>query len=261
MQIIIRDKQGNLISGYYYEVNAAREQIGTRQNFSNGVVVLYPSQPGQLFLFAAPGFASFVSSANELENDNVIELEKDNDLSGNSFILVAGVAGLLLFKNQKNKKTVIAKIDTKEIGPVLWIGGGLIAFMALKKVLTLFGIIDSQATTDLNNQSTNPQSFWNPTYYKNFSSYSYAIDTTTAQQYVQQILDSFGAFNDNEEQAIAVFHQLKTKANVSFLAEIFYRMTGQDLLTYLRGGIWPQDRLSDSDVNAINQFLSKLPNN
>jgi hypothetical protein len=125
----------------------------------------------------------------------------------------------------------------------------------------LFGIIDSQATTDLNNQSTNPQSFWNPTYYKNFSSYSYAIDTTTAQQYVQQILDSFGAFNDNEEQAIAVFHQLKTKANVSFLAEIFYRMTGQDLLTYLRGGIWPQDRLSDSDVNAINQFLSKLPNN
>jgi hypothetical protein len=78
---------------------------------------------------------------------------------------------------------------------------------------------------------------------------------------VQQILDSFGAFNDNEEQAIAVFHQLKTKANVSFLAEIFYRMTGQDLLTYLRGGIWPQDRLSDSDVNAINQFLSKLPNN
>lgn len=261
MEIIVRDRNGKLLNGFFYKVDIARNPIGLQQNFINGYAQINATSPDDLFLFSAPGFASFVASANELQNDNVIELEPGSNNSNGSVVLVAGVVGILLFKNGKSKKKIVAKIELNKVEPVLLIGGGLIAFVALKKVLTMFGLVDSQATQDLNNQTTNPASFWNPSYYKNFSSYSYAIDFATAQQYVNQITDAFGIFNDNEEQAIAVFHQLKTKANVSYLADVFYRLTGQDLLTYLRGGSWPQDRLSDENVNEINQFLSKLPNN
>jgi hypothetical protein len=90
-------------------------------------------------------------------------------------------------------------------------------------------------------------------------SYTHAITEQTALSWCAEIEDAFGAFNDCEECAIGVFKRCYTQANASFLCWVFVNHYGEDMLTYLRGGWWPQDRLSDADVNQINQYISNLP--
>jgi len=261
MNVIIQDSAGKPLSGSFYKVDEFRNPIDKKINFSNGMAFIDSSNGADLYLFESPGYSSFVSDVAGLNMDNTIILLK-NENSNLLLALSGGAIILLLTKNEKNrKKAVMAKIDADKIMPFVWVGGGLIALSAIKKILTVFGVVDSQDTTDLNQQATNPGSFWNPTYWRQFNNFSYVIDYNTAANLVDKITSSFGAFNDNEEQAIGVFKQLRTKANLSYLADVFYQIEGEDLLTYLRGGIWPQDRLSDSDVNAINSFIQKLPTN
>lgn len=155
----------------------------------------------------------------------------------------------------------MAKITNKDITTVALIGAVIIGFDLLKKTFEGLGIWTSQESKQLDTQASNPGSYWNPNYYTQFSSYSYAITTAQAKQMAATIYNSFGMFNDCEECVKSVFYGLKTKANVSFLSKVFADQYGQDLLSFLRGGIWPQDRLSDSDVAEIDSFVSKLPRN
>jgi hypothetical protein len=108
--------------------------------------------------------------------------------------------------------------------------------------------------------SADPNSFWNPNYWKQTQQYTYAIDTPTAERYADQINDALGYFNDDESAIISVFHQLRTKANFSYLAYVFNNKYGKDLFATLRGGNWPQDGISDADLLAINNYGDTLPN-
>jgi len=180
----------------------------------------------------------------------------------NVYYTIAGGLGLLLILSElKNKKKSVGKIEMKEVMPIVLIGAGLLSFDLIKKLLTSVGIWDSAATKNLDAVSTSANTFWSPNYYTQFSSYSYAIDTSQATALANQIYNAFGMFNDDEDAVFAVFRTLKTKSNVSFLAKVFSDVYHQDLLTFLRGGSWPQDRLSDADVNTINSFLNQLPTN
>lgn len=174
-------------------------------------------------------------------------------------VLIAGAAYLAL----SNKKKKVGKITTGDIIPVAAVGVGILGFSLFKKLLEKTGVWDSADTKELNADSTNPASAWSPIYWHNKpanENWSYAITTGTAQAYAKEIYDSFGPFNDCEECVKAVIKRLRTKSNLSFLAEIFSNGYGQDLLSFLRGGIWPQDRLSDADVNELNNYIKNLPN-
>ena len=254
----MKNQAGQILTGSVYAVSADRSQLGPAQNIINGQYSIEATTGDVLFLFSAPGYAAFVATANDLRMWGEVVLDKAD--VQNSIIWVPVIIGILLLMKSKGRKQV-GKFNIDEILPILLIGGGLLGFNLIQKLLQSIGIWSSPDTKALDNVATDARSFWNPNFYKQFSTYSYAITRAQAVQYIQQIMDAFGAFNDCEDCVIAVFKQLKTKSNVSYLSDVFYQTQGQDLLTYLRGGLWPQDHLSDSDVNTINNFLSQLPNN
>lgn len=184
------------------------------------------------------------------------------DVSGFSVLQMAILAaGIYFIAKKKNKK--VGELKTGDILPWLLIAVGVFGFSLIKKFLETIGIWDSKETKDLDSAATNPNSFWSPNFWRSKPSnipWSYAISQPTAEAWANDIDEAFGPFNDDEEAAIAVFKRARTKANISFLSEVFSERYGQDLLTYLRGGWWPQDRLSDSDVAIINNYVSRLPN-
>lgn len=135
---------------------------------------------------------------------------------------------------------------------------GVVYFGLLNPLLKFLGIKDDETDIALNQAATSPTSFWSPTFWRSQSG-AIILKMEAAEQYARDIYNAFGPFNDCEECAIAVFKSLRYQTQCSFLAEVFARLYGQDLLTFLRGGGWPQDRLSDADVKIISDFISKLP--
>jgi hypothetical protein len=172
-------------------------------------------------------------------------------------ILTAGLYALV------QKKRRVGKLDSGEVMNWALIAVGVLGFSFVKQILESLGIWKSRDTKDLDNASTDPNSWWNPLWFTSKPldvSYTYAISRATADAYAREIYNAFGPVNDCEECAIAVFKRCKTKANASFISYAFNQLTGQDLLSFLRGGSWPQDRLSDSDVATINNYINSLPN-
>lgn len=205
--------------------------------------------------FTAPGYTTRTIPFSELLVSPDVLLKK----SFPWFILLI-VAGAVIAYRKKTGK--VGKLSTSDVFPIMLLVGGFIAFTVIKDVLEFLGLWETKDTKDLDEAATSSGSFWNPNFWRTKPdniNYSYAITDATARQWSREIYDSFGAFNDCEECAIAVAKRCRTQANFSFLVYIFQDEYGQDLLTFLRGGLWPQDRLSDADVNTINQYIASLP--
>ncbi len=135
---------------------------------------------------------------------------------------------------------------------------GLIYFGILDPLLKFLGIKTSADSAALDSAASNPNSFWSPQFWKNQRN-AIIMTRSSAESIAKNVYDAFGAFNDNEEQAIGALKALHYQTQVSFLSDVFFQLYSMDLITFLRGGSWPQDRLSDSDVQDLNLYLSKLP--
>jgi hypothetical protein len=185
--------------------------------------------------------------------------EVSGDTNNNTTLLLG--AGLLLLLSSDNKKSVGA-IETKDIKNGALIVGGLVAWSLIKTLLEKLGVWDSKENVQLDNASINPNSFWNPNFWKTKPpqvSYTNPISYQQAISLSERVYNSFNWFNDDEDAVISVFRSLPSQAAASFLSEVFTSQYRIDLLTFLRGGNWPQDRLSDADVNMINNYVLKLP--
>lgn len=191
------------------------------------------------------------------DGENIFYLSKILDTSLMPVALAATAAAFLI-GNRKKKR--VGEIKPGQVAAFAGVGLG---FIAVHKLLVALGVFKGKDTAQLDNEATNPASAWSPLFYHNKPAsepWTYTINTATASAYAKELYDAFGAFNDCEECAKAVIKRLRTKANVSFLSEVFSNIYGQDLLNFLRGGMWPQDRLSDADVNELNQYVKNLPN-
>jgi hypothetical protein len=212
-------------------------------------------------VFSAPGYREGGIDVTGEESFYAVQLYPDVNYTP---LILAAAVGVIWWYFGKKKKNRLGgfDIDKKDIISIFWLVGGVISFGLIKRLLESLGIWKSQDSKDLDNASMNPNSFWSPTYYLQFSSYSYAIYRTDAERWAREIYDAMGAFDDCEECVIGVIrNNIRTKANMSYLCAVFQDLYGQDLLTWLRGGFWPKDRLSDADVAVINNYVSKLPNN
>jgi hypothetical protein len=206
------------------------------------------------------GFKSITANVSDLlllPDPKTIYFER-----GHNFPVLESAAlfALIVFATRKKKK--VGAITTSDIYPFLLIGGGLLAFSLIKKILESLGIWENKDSKSLDEAATDPNSWWNPTYWQSVKpanrQWSYAINYDTAAAWVTELQDAFTFYNDCEECAIAIFKRMHTKANASYFSWVFNQITGEDLLTYLRGGMWPQDRLSDADVNTINNYINNL---
>jgi hypothetical protein len=206
--------------------------------------------------FTAPGYKGKVVSMSQLMAQPNVTLENSIPV-----FAIALVLGAVMIMRKRGK---IGAFGTSDVMTIFYLLGGVIAFTLIKKILEKFGIWDSQDTKDLDHASEDPNSFWNPVFWQTAkpanAQWTYAITYSTAVDYAKQIYDAFGVFNDDEEAVIGVFKLCRTKANASYIAYAFQHEYGEDLLKFLRGSwIWPQDRLSDADVNEINQYINRLP--
>lgn len=143
---------------------------------------------------------------------------------------------------------------------------GIVVVVALKlfglfdSILGFFGLRKNPDTEQLDNESSDPGSWWNPNFYKSGPQGTLLLKADAANTMATKIYDAIGLFDDDEEAVKAVFRSLKTQSQGSYLAEKFAEKYDADLLDWLRGaGYWPKDRLSDADVKSITDLVNKLP--
>lgn len=178
-------------------------------------------------------------------------------------IPIALGAGLLLLARKKKKK--VGAFDTNTVVTVgIAIAGGYILFNSmhiLDSLLQAFGINKSKETQALDVTASSPTSFWNPNFWKDApnGTYTHAITEQQAQDIISQLYDAKSIWNDDEAEAKGALKQLQTQAELSFVAWELQKANGVDLLEFLRGGLWPNDFLSDADVYEINSYFQGLP--
>jgi len=167
-----------------------------------------------------------------------------------------------LYYALSNKRKTVGALSVQSVLPFILIGGAVIGFNIIEKLLQALGIWKDKDTKQLDTAAGDPNSFWNPEYWKTKPAninYTRPITQSTAEGYAKEIYNAFGPFDDCEECAKGVFRRLPSQAAASFVSWAFNRIYGQDLLDFLRGGIWPKDRLSDTDVAEINTYVNALP--
>lgn len=147
--------------------------------------------------------------------------------------------------------------NTKKI-LLIGAGGAVLYFGILSPLLKMLGLQQKPESADLDRESGDPSSFWSPNFWRTQSN-AMILTVADSERMVTGLYDAFGAFDDCEECAIALLKSLRYQTQLSYLAEKFQARYGFDLLSFLRGGLWPKDRLSDFDVFQISEYIKKLP--
>jgi hypothetical protein len=213
---------------------------------------------GFAVVFKKSGYQTLTIPFLQLMNNPDVTMKKGNDVIVESWMIpiVLGVAFALIRK--KSKKGKVGKIDRSDVFTIFIVVGGMIAFNLIRKILEMFGLGGDGKIKD---QQADPGSPWKPDYYKQFDSYTYAITQQDAEAGSYLIYNAFSVFQDDFNQIMSVFSKMRTKANVSYLADIFQRVYHEDLLSFLGngGGILPWDGLSTSHLNTIIDMVSRLP--
>lgn len=140
-------------------------------------------------------------------------------------------------------------------------------FLVVKPVLEKIGIlqtaaereagrlIDSAETGSGSGPRGNP---FSPTYYK--TRRCTILTQAYADSLARRIHTAMG-LTDDEEAVFAVFRSLRTKCQVSFLAERFAALYKADLFQYLKQGdtVFWWGGLSDEDLAKIVTIVNSLP--
>jgi hypothetical protein len=131
----------------------------------------------------------------------------------------------------------------------------------IKPILESVGLQKSSEELEIEKQTSNPGSPWNPNYWRKGG--ATIITNSQVQKFIDTIWNAPGYVYDDFDAVLGVFKQLKTKSQVSYLAHKFNEAKGKDLLNWLQGGgplSWPADRFSADQVNQLIKYVSGLKN-
>lgn len=130
-----------------------------------------------------------------------------------------------------------------------WIIFGLVIILGIK-ILKDVGILDTKEDKQADALST--LSALDPKYYTTLKGKVNITTFARAKDLAKKLFDAKGYLYDTDEQAIGVIKQLKNKAQVSYVAKIFFNLYARDLGTYL-------EFMSEKNMASMNNFISKLP--
>lgn len=140
---------------------------------------------------------------------------------------------------------------------ILAAGAVVLAFLGGKKILEALGIVkttdEKEREAEIKNTilQLSQGDYFDPDYYKKAD--STILTMATALTYAKMLKDSKGVFNDDENKVYGVFQSLRTKAQISFLAKVFFDVYQQSLLSYLLSF------LSDAEMVNVAKICNKLP--
>jgi hypothetical protein len=209
-----------------------------------------------LVTFSAVGYVDMVVTVGELfSSGSNIHLERAASSSLLPIVVFSAAAIALMNKKKKS----VSGTTANDLMPVILVGGVLFGVHMISRILDKLGLGGDPTT----GEQSDPNSPFNPTYWRGFSSFTYAITLQQADTYAETIHNAFTVFQDDFNAIWSVFSQLKTKANVSFLSDIFSRKYTEALLPFLTdgGGLLPWDGLSKDNLNKILSYVSQLPTN
>lgn len=148
----------------------------------------------------------------------------------------------------------------KKIDYNKWLTGAgiVVGVLIVYKTFQKFGILPTDTDIKTDNYLTNPGSYWKPAYYKKVG--GTILKRETAENFAKKINSSFTFLYDDSASILGVFYQLKTKSQVSYLADVFYQLYNLDLLNTLRVGsdFWPMDGMSESNLKKLIGYTDKL---
>lgn len=213
--------------------------------------------PGNTVHFSGPGYGDYYISSGTLQPTFDVTLSKKINPA---LYVGLGAAAVVLLASARGKR--VGKIKSEDVRTGIYIVGGVVAFTVVKKALESLNIWTSPEKKELNDIVTNPGSYWNPGYWQKVGGGNAPMSESNASDLLYNLIsNAFGIIYDSPDNALAVFKQLRSKAEVSYLSYILNKTKGQDLLTLLRngGGIFPWDGLSDANVLLINNYTNSLP--
>ena len=100
------------------------------------------------------------------------------------------------------------------------------------------------------------KNFWSPSFYIDAAKQGkkpVILTQGSARRLSDEIWDSKGVFNDDEDAVYGVFRQLKNRAQISFLSEYFFRYKNRDLYEFLN------TFMSNEELAKLSDRLSQLP--
>jgi hypothetical protein len=148
---------------------------------------------------------------------------------------------------------------------ILMIGAAIMIYMFGKKAMEKLGVINTPAEDLVQNTVTTSGNPFSPVYYQSFGSGTLLLTRSTAEAYAKQIFDAFNmGFGENFPKIFGVFRLLRTKSQVSFLADVFQQKYTKSLLDTLHNGTsrfmgFPWEGLSGDELAQIISYVDTLP--
>lgn len=126
-------------------------------------------------------------------------------------------------------------------------------FLIIRPVLIKIGIIksaeDKKREKTVAQYGTATDSPFSPSLWKKGGT---VLTKASAEKLADQINDAIGFFSDDENEVYGAMRQLKTKTQLSFLADIFQQRHKMDLYQLLNRNF------SDSEMDVINGIANNL---
>lgn len=154
---------------------------------------------------------------------------------------------------------------------IIYAAGGVALFFLIKPIYNAMqsffqgaGITKSPAQQRLNEMQGNPKSFWNAEFWKllarQIGKPVSAMTVSNMQKLWNELNVAFGYFNDDESAAIASFKKyIRYQTQLSFFSDWVQKNQNTDLLGWLQGNTYPNDRLSPDEIDIITQYVQNLP--
>ncbi len=155
---------------------------------------------------------------------------------------------------------------------ILWIAGGIVALRvagpllsSIDRIFQGLGISQSAAAASLESMKRDPGSFWNGQFWRNVSKRTpgglvKVLTNAAVNDLWASLNKSFSYLNDDETAAIAAFRKhIRAQSQLSYFSDWVAKNAGVDLLTWLEGSGYPNDRLSAEEIDIITQYVKKLP--
>ena len=144
---------------------------------------------------------------------------------------------------------------------VLIAGTAVFGLVVARKILISLGLLGGRGQREVQQELQNPSSPWKPTFWKSAPVGSALLRRATADEYSKKIYDALNWYADDTAAVTGVFSALKTKSQVSFLADVFMQQYNADLLSFLQEGsdTFPWNGLSDDELLRITNLVDRLP--
>lgn len=152
------------------------------------------------------------------------------------------------------------------VAAVIWILYMVVSrvFGGIDGLAEMLGLKDSEEKKRLSDSvdqgiedSNNPNSPWNPSFYKTAPPGSKMLTSAATDTLAKQIWDSVGAFSDTPTQATGAIKQCPTGTAVSFLASRFQTKYGRDLVNWMRQHFDTTEQVRE--MNTILSYVKSLP--